>query len=109
MKTTPYVGTSSDIIRKLLEIATPIMKISSRELKIKPLYSETLVLFIRFPALTVETSQLLKKRLSQHKNDVKKHSDNTALAEHTLDSGHMFDFENCTIVGRENNNKKRKY
>ena len=55
-----------------------------------------------------EASQPLKKRISQHGYDVKIRSNSTALASHTLDTGHSFDFENTAIIGRERHNKKRK-
>lgn len=55
-----------------------------------------------------ETSQLLELRVSQHKKDVEHRSRHTALAKHAYETGHRFAFEDTTIVGRENNMKKRK-
>ena len=55
-----------------------------------------------------ETRQPLKRRLSQHKNDIKNRKDHTALSRHALDSGHNFNFDEAKIVGREDNDKKRK-
>ena len=55
-----------------------------------------------------ETSQRLKDRVAQHKYDVSKSKDNTALASHALKEGHIFDFSNVSILGREEKEKKRR-
>lgn len=55
-----------------------------------------------------ETCQKVKARLSQHKNDVSNQKDNTALATHALEKGHVFNFNRTKIVGSEENDKKRK-
>jgi hypothetical protein len=53
-----------------------------------------------------ETSQLLRLRVSQHKNDIKNKKDSTALADPALETGHPFSFDNTTIISREENRKK---
>ncbi|XP_058836199.1 uncharacterized protein LOC131692873 [Topomyia yanbarensis] len=46
-----------------------------------------------------QTSQFLKKRLEQHKNDIKNKSvGSTGLAHHTINEGHLFDFKNAKIL-----------
>ena len=45
-----------------------------------------------------ETSQKLKKRLSQHMLDIRNCNKKTALAEHAYSTGHTFDFDNCRIL-----------
>ena len=50
----------------------------------------------------------MKARVSQHEKDVEKGKDHTALSSHALDTGHMFNFQGVTILGTENNEKKRK-
>ena len=53
-----------------------------------------------------ETSQLLKKK--EHRRGVNNGSDDTALPLHSLDTRHNFNFDHTNIIGRENDNKKRK-
>lgn len=61
------------------------------------------------PAIYVgETRQMLRTRLAQHKNDIRKNHNHTALATHALEKGHVFNFNDTKIVGRENVDKKRK-
>lgn len=55
-----------------------------------------------------ETSQYLKSRVSQHKSDIRNGHHHTALATHALEKGHVFNFADAGIIGRESNNKKRK-
>ena len=55
-----------------------------------------------------ETRQLLRTRLDQHKYDVKKNKDSTALADHSKEKGHNFNFDKVRILARESGNKKRK-
>lgn len=57
-----------------------------------------------------QTSQLLNKRLSQHKRDCNiTFVDNpkTALAVHHFENGHVFDFNKTRILDMEPNTKKR--
>lgn len=55
-----------------------------------------------------ETLQYLSKRIYQHKYDVQKQSDETALASHVMETGHLFDFNRPKILASENNTRKRK-
>ncbi|XP_046737556.1 uncharacterized protein LOC124406248 [Diprion similis] len=51
-----------------------------------------------------QSSQNLKNRISGHRSKIKNHDfDSCALASHSLDSGHNFDFENTTVIATENN------
>lgn len=51
-----------------------------------------------------QTKQWLKNRMNQHRNEVKNNKNNgCALAQHSLETGHLFDFDNVTILDRENN------
>ena len=55
-----------------------------------------------------ETSQFLHKRVEQHKYDVKiKKIGGTGLAQHSIDFGHVFDFENTKIVEKVSNYNTR--
>jgi len=57
-----------------------------------------------------QTKQHLESRLKQHKASTKKQTkDNsdTALAKHTFDTKHTFNYDNTKILHRENNFKKR--
>ena len=121
----PYIGKSSGIIRNFLQSLDSNICISfgryntSKEnffTKIKdknPLDQNSGVVYsvpcLGCPKVYVgETSQYLKSRISQHKHDVKSRRTSTALACHTLDMGHQFDFDNVCVVGREDNGSKRK-
>ena len=54
-----------------------------------------------------QTTQYLKKRINQHKNDCKnKHTHRTALVGHHMDTGHVFNFEEVRILDKENNKYK---
>lgn len=55
-----------------------------------------------------ETKQLLGKRIKQHDNDVTNKRNNTALCEHTSETGHNFDLGNTSIICFEENERKRK-
>ena len=55
-----------------------------------------------------ETSQLLKVRLSQHQTDVENQIRRTALTIHAKEEKHVFDFDNTSILAREDNTRKRK-
>ena len=50
-----------------------------------------------------QTSQLLKKRLTLHKSDVKLRPERCALARHSHDTGHSFGFDDVKILELENN------
>lgn len=57
-----------------------------------------------------QTSRYLKDRLREHKNDEKKFrlkTNPTALVQHRQDTGHTFNFENTSILDRQENYKKR--
>lgn len=58
-----------------------------------------------------QTKQNLKNRINEHKyscNDKYKHKkEQTALATHHFDDEHEFDFDNVSILDKENNYKKR--
>lgn len=50
------------------------------------------------------------KRLKQHKNDVnKKHVATSALAEHTVSTGHDVNWDNVSIIEKERNQTARLY
>lgn len=58
-----------------------------------------------------ETTKLVKSRVYQHKNSVEPQNLNqpkTALAAHTKNTQHRFDFENIKILDRKNNLSKLK-
>lgn len=55
-----------------------------------------------------ETRQLLSARLCQHKNDERNQNDHTALAVHSKECVHKFNFNCSKILADESNDKKRK-
>lgn len=55
-----------------------------------------------------ETSQFLTKRLEQHKYNVKtKNISGTGLSQHTVEEGHIFDFDKTKILDQISNSYKR--
>lgn len=55
-----------------------------------------------------ETSQFLCKRLSQHKYNVKtKNISGTGLSQHTIEEGHIFDFDKTKILDKVTNSYTR--
>jgi hypothetical protein len=54
-----------------------------------------------------QTKQLLKNRISQHKSDSKLPNKTCALAHHVRDNKHIMDFNNTTILDREDILQKR--
>jgi len=48
-----------------------------------------------------ETLQYLRSRIYQHKRDVEKKNESTALAEHAASQKHVFDFHNISILAHE--------
>jgi len=58
-----------------------------------------------------QTGRYLKTRISEHERSVKPTnyaaSGKTALAEHSFNQQHQFDFNSTQIIGRESNYKKR--
>ena len=121
----PYVGPSSMMIRKILQGLDPKINISfgrhntgkekffSRIKDKTPTLQNSGVVY-KIPCLGCpnvyvgETSQRLQARVSQHNSDVQNQKNHTALATHAVEMGHVFDFQAASIVGRENNMKKRK-
>lgn len=56
------------------------------------------------------TTQLLKARMNQHRNDVKNlKPDKSALAYHALTNDHVFKFDDVEVVARQNNYHKRMF
>ena len=56
-----------------------------------------------------QTTQYLKKRINQHKNDCKNKNSDTyksALVQHHFNTGHVFNFDNTRILEKENNKSK---
>jgi len=92
----------------------PLEKIFFRKLKTEPLLLKDsgIVYMVECsdcPSVYVgETSQSLKKRISQHSNDVKNSICSTALSSHALENDHKFKFTVVSTFGREENNKKRR-
>lgn len=54
-----------------------------------------------------QTKQYLSNRMSQHRRDCISGKDSTALSDHFCRTGHDFDFDNPSILARENNLFKR--
>jgi len=54
-----------------------------------------------------QTSRKLKDRLKQHDYYIRSKSPLSGLAAHSLDTSHVFNFENVSILATENNRKKR--
>lgn len=54
-----------------------------------------------------QTSQQIKKRIGQHRNDIRKSTAQCALAKHAIENSHGFNFNNTKIIDRECNYKKR--
>lgn len=54
-----------------------------------------------------QTSQWLKHRLSQHRSDCRLGKRSCALANHTAEKDHNFDFDNVKILDSDTNYKKR--
>ena len=56
-----------------------------------------------------ETMQYLQKRVDAHKYDVRHpEKDSTALAEHSKNLSHRINFDKVSVLGKENNNIRRK-
>ncbi|XP_044751492.1 uncharacterized protein LOC123311526 isoform X2 [Coccinella septempunctata] len=56
-----------------------------------------------------QTSQQIKKRMAQHKSDIKHPGKGCALAQHCHDNQHMMNFNNIQILEREKNYRKRTF
>ena len=56
-----------------------------------------------------QTSQLLKKRLTLHKSDVRLRPERCALARHSHVTGHSFNFDDVKILELENNSFTRSF
>lgn len=56
-----------------------------------------------------QTSQLLKKRLTLHKSDIRLRPERCALARHSHDTGHSFNFDDVKILELENNSFTRSF
>ncbi|XP_053685905.1 uncharacterized protein LOC128735447 [Sabethes cyaneus] len=54
-----------------------------------------------------QTGRRLETRIAEHKNDAKKKEAISGLAQHTIQSGHMFDFDNTRILERVENQESR--
>lgn len=54
-----------------------------------------------------QTRQYLNSRLSQHKSNIKNRDTSVALADHTINNNHHFNFEDVKILGFEDNYYKR--
>ncbi|XP_058840132.1 uncharacterized protein LOC131695616 [Topomyia yanbarensis] len=54
-----------------------------------------------------QTGRRLETRVAEHKNDAKKKDARTGLAQHTLQEGHIFDFDNTRILERIENQESR--
>lgn len=54
-----------------------------------------------------QTSKKLETRLKQHQQYVNKKHPHSALASHSLDNSHCFDFTSAAILDCENHKKKR--
>lgn len=54
-----------------------------------------------------QTKQYISKRLATHKRDCDYFKDATALSNHTISTGHKFDFDNYRILNHESNYYKR--
>lgn len=52
------------------------------------------------------TGQMLKQRLTQHRSDVRIKKRSCALAEHALNSNHIFDFDNARILTQHHSYEK---
>ena len=55
------------------------------------------------------TGQRFKTRREQHERNVKKRDTATALSKHTLNTGHVMDFNNATILSAEKYYTKRAF
>ena len=54
-----------------------------------------------------QTGRRLEVRLTEHKNDTKKKDARTGLAQHTLQEGHIFDFDKTRIVEKIDDQETR--
>ncbi|XP_053687290.1 uncharacterized protein LOC128736823 [Sabethes cyaneus] len=54
-----------------------------------------------------QTSQMLEKRIKQHKNSIRTSSSITGLTQHTIELGHVFDFSNVHVLERINSEPTR--
>ncbi|XP_053698993.1 uncharacterized protein LOC128745963 [Sabethes cyaneus] len=54
-----------------------------------------------------QTGRRLETRIAEHKNDAKKKEAKSGLAQHTIQSGHIFDFDNTRILERVENQESR--
>ncbi|XP_073814251.1 uncharacterized protein, partial [Musca autumnalis] len=53
------------------------------------------------------TKRSLNVRMGEHKLDIEKQKETTALAQHALSKGHTPDFDNVVILDKERKEKKR--
>lgn len=122
----PYVSEGSILLKKCLENLDPKIKIAfgnyntlkdkkifSKAKDLTPLLKNSGVIY-SVPCSDCsgiyvgETEQYLSKRLSSHKSDVRHEKENTALASHAKIQSHSIDFDNVSILAREDNRKRRK-
>lgn len=54
-----------------------------------------------------QTKRMLEVRIAEHKNDSKKRNPKSGLAVHTIEEGHVFDFEKTTVLERIENPETR--
>lgn len=53
------------------------------------------------------TKRSLETRIGEHKKDIEKQKETTALSNHVLKTGHIADFNQVKILDKENIEKKR--
>jgi len=54
-----------------------------------------------------QTCRKLKERLNEHKSYINKKSPLSGLAAHAIETNHIFNFDDTSIIGTENHRKKR--
>lgn len=120
----PFIGTPSVMIKKYLESLNSSTKVTFSgyncnvkyfsKVKDKVPLGKLSGLVYSVPcnncdnSYVGETVQWLESRLNQHKRDVENQRNNTALCEHTSETGHSFNFSKTSVLCFETNEKKRK-
>ncbi|XP_044759503.1 uncharacterized protein LOC123317202 [Coccinella septempunctata] len=56
-----------------------------------------------------QTSQQLKRRIAQHRSDIKNPNKACALADHTRNKNHLMDYQSAKVLESETNGDKRRF
>lgn len=119
----PYINKVSITIAKLIKENNNITKIAYKPInKLDKIYTKTKDQINKNDKNNVvyqvkcdncnktyigQTSKKLNTRLNQHKTYIRKTAPHSALASHSIDTGHTFSFEETKIIDQDNKKLKR--